>query len=422
VHSVALEADKKAYFGVGKWNAGDASHTYIVQYHDGGVVHVLHPHNKVDYAGRGAEMLRGQWSVDKVVKIMCYEGSKCRSGTVHIGGEDHEEHWHAVHLSDVGVPEAQVSADNFTWSCPDCIAAAQGRTIAADVSMCEESEDVTMLEGSDGGGGAAAGQKHSMVETQRPRECKVPKLLAPRKQDLEAWERKFAALVAYAEKHDDDPNCPQKYQVTTAASTKPLRLGRWLDTQRTAFAADTLGETRKQRLTQLGVRWSVQYRDRAAAASAQKAAEKAERDAQTKAKAEFDAWRAQKMAAEKAVRTEKAAKKAAAMAQRGWPTSKLNPTMKQWARQDGAKMDAGLIDSVSRRDVDCDHPLHGLKACAIGARPGNILAQQRRNVFYKDMIYRGKGRWPWQRRAHAPPPAGLASASASASASTPPSV
>ena len=35
VHSVALEADKNAYFGDGEWNAGDASHTYIVQYHDG---------------------------------------------------------------------------------------------------------------------------------------------------------------------------------------------------------------------------------------------------------------------------------------------------------------------------------------------------------------------------------------------------
>jgi hypothetical protein len=28
-------------------------------------------------------MLPGQWSADKVVDIMCYEGSKCRSGTVH---------------------------------------------------------------------------------------------------------------------------------------------------------------------------------------------------------------------------------------------------------------------------------------------------------------------------------------------------
>jgi hypothetical protein len=35
VHSVALEAEKNTYFGAGKWNAGDASHTYIVQYHDG---------------------------------------------------------------------------------------------------------------------------------------------------------------------------------------------------------------------------------------------------------------------------------------------------------------------------------------------------------------------------------------------------
>ena len=57
---VAAEADKNKFFGTEKWDAGDASHTYIVQFSDGQHVHVLRPDKEVDYAGRGAKM---RWSV-----------------------------------------------------------------------------------------------------------------------------------------------------------------------------------------------------------------------------------------------------------------------------------------------------------------------------------------------------------------------
>ena len=254
MHSVAAEADKNAYFGAGKWDAGDASHTYIVQFSDGQHVHVLRPDKEVDYAGRGATMQLGQWSVvDKVVDIMCCEGSKCRSGTVHTDKEGHEQHWHTVHLSDVGVTEARVSADSFVWCCPGCIAAAEGHTIAADVSMGEASEDVLMLEGSDGGGGAAAGQKHSMAAMQRTGGHKARKL----GDALELqWELNFAALKAFAAENNGDPNCPCNHEVTPAAggaSAKPLRLGAWLSRQRVAYKEGNLVEARKQRLTELGV-------------------------------------------------------------------------------------------------------------------------------------------------------------------------
>ena len=110
----------------------------------------------------------------------------------------------------------------------------------------------SMLEGSDGGGGAAAGEKHpigEMSRTELPR-YKARKVGPDKLGD--ACELNFAALEVYASAHDGDPNCPENYEVAPAAggaSAKPLRLGRWLSRQREAYKEGKLDKTRKQRLT-----------------------------------------------------------------------------------------------------------------------------------------------------------------------------